>query len=434
VRSRIVGLTVLAAVLATALFGIPLGVAAARYIVADEHHELERIADTAAVTVSGDLTAADGTARLPTTEADVQVAVYRANGTRILGTGPEPTPSLVNRALHGGVASGDLPGRYAAAVPVSDGDTVTGAVLATAGHAQAYQRIRLAWLAMAGLALLAITIAWLIARRLTRRLTRPLGAIEAAADRLGRGDFNVRTHRSGIAELDSVGASLDTTAARLGTLIERERALAADLSHQLRTPLTGLRLNLDAALESPSGDPWQALREALLAADRLDATVNDLLALARDTPHPRQPLNVPSLLEELRERWHGLLAADNRPLRIAQTSKQQHAAISHACARQIADVLLDNARSHGRGVVTIRARDIGDALALDVSDEGAGIPADGADIFLRRSPHAAHTGIGLALARSLAEADGARLTLTRRSPPTFTLFAPPPPPTHQTNS
>src|SRR5690349_11186524 len=49
-------------------------------------------------------------------------------------------------------------------------------------------------------------------------------------------------------------------------------------------------------------------------------------------------------------------------------------------------VLLDNARSHGRGAVTIRARDVGDALALDVSDEGAGIPADGANIFLRRSP------------------------------------------------
>jgi signal transduction histidine kinase len=422
VRSRIVALTVLAAALATALFAIPLAVAIARYFVADEHRELERIADRAAIVVSGDPGASPGALRLPAAESDVEVTVYRANGTRVRGAGPLTAPDLARQALRGGVASGNLNGRYAAAVPVSDGDTVAGAVLATTSRGQVYQRIGLAWLAMAGLALVAIAAAWLLARRLARRLTRPLDAIEAAAERLGDGDFSVRTNRSGIAELDSLGGSLDVTATRVGELVERERALAADLSHQLRTPLTGLRLGLEAALESPGTDLRPVLEQALHGADRLEATVADLLALARDTTHPGPRLQIERLLDDIRQRWHGVLASDNRPLWIRRETDLQQAALSHAAARQVADVLLDNAHRHGAGAVTVTVRDAADALAIDVADDGQGVAANRSDLFVRRSPDAGNTGIGLALARSLAEAEGARLTLTRRSPPIFTLI------------
>jgi signal transduction histidine kinase len=88
----------------------------------------------------------------------------------------------------------------------------------------------------------------------------------------------------------------------------------------------------------------------------------------------------------------------------------------------VADVLLDNAHRHGAGAVTVTVRDAADALAIDVADDGQGVAATRSDLFVRRSPDAGNTGIGLALARSLAEAEGARLTLTRRSPPIFTLI------------
>lgn len=421
---RIVGLTVFAAMLATALFAIPLAVAAARYLVADEHRELARTADEVALAVSGDLARTQHPSRLPATESDVGVAVYPATGSKLSGPGPTVPGALATAAVHGAVSSGRLSGSYAVAVPVSDGDTIAGAVLVTARPTQVYRRIAEAWLAMAVLAVLAVLAAWLLARRQARRLTRPLEALDAAAERLGAGDFSVRAEHSGIAEIDSVNTAVNSTAERLGELVDRERAFAADASHQLRTPLTGLRLGLEAALEDPDGDARAALRDALVSADRLDATVADLLALARDSSRRTKLLDARAFAGDLQERWHGVLAAEGRPLRIEVGPTVSTARMSSACARQILDVLLDNARQHGRGTVTVLLRDAGATLALEVTDEGPAIERTPDQVFERRSPNAAGTGIGLAFARSPAEAEGARLLLSSQNPPTFTLLMP----------
>jgi len=86
--------------------------------------------------------------------------------------------------------------------------------------------------------------------------------------------------------------------------------------------------------------------------------------------------------------------------------------------------LLGNALTHGEGVVRVRVADTDNTLLLEVTDAGAGITTDPAGIFRRRSPQARGTGIGLALARSLIEADGGRLELTRVRPATFTVLVP----------
>jgi len=423
-RRRIVGLTVLAAVLTTALFGIPLAVAAARYFVADEHTELEHIADTVALAASGDLMRSRDRAATSALEADTQVSVYDSSGLRLTGTGPATAGPLLGSATQGSVTSGTINGRFAVAVPVSDGDTVVGAVLVTAGHAQVYRRIGEAWLAMCTLAAAAVAAAWLLARRQVRRLTGPLDALTLAAERLGAGDFSVRTHPAGIAEIDSVNASLNRTADRLGALIDRERTFTADVSHQLRTPLAGLRLGLEAALDDPSADPGPAMRDALAAADRLQATITDLLTLARDIPRAPTALDLDTLLQLIRERWNGVLAAEGRPLRIVQDAALPPSGLSPASALHILEVLVDNARRHGHGAVTITVRDAGDVLAIDVANEGPPITRDAQALFVRRSDDAAGTGIGLALARSLAESEGARLSLADPRQPTFTLLTP----------
>jgi signal transduction histidine kinase len=85
--------------------------------------------------------------------------------------------------------------------------------------------------------------------------------------------------------------------------------------------------------------------------------------------------------------------------------------------REILDILLDNAHRHGSGAVSIDARRAGGSMALDVGDEGDGLALDPEDVFDRRSGSGDGHGIGLALARSLAHAEGGRLTLTRASPP-----------------
>ncbi|HEX3336556.1 MAG TPA: HAMP domain-containing sensor histidine kinase [Jatrophihabitans sp.] len=424
-RRRIVGLTVLAAVLATCLFGVPLAVVAGHYFVSDEKRELERAADTTALAVSGDLRKAAHPGALPAQEPGLQVSVFTSAGDRVAGPEPAGATKLIARTQRGAVASGDLGHRMAVAVPVSDGDTIVGAVLVSVDRGQVYWRVARSWLGMLALAAGAVLVTWLLARRQARRLATPLEQLAATAERLGDGDFNLRATASGVAEIDSVSASLDRTAARLGDLVERERAFSTDASHQLRTPLTGLQLGLEAALATPSTDLRAALSDALDTARHLERTVSDLLALARDQPRAGAPLDLDALLDDLRARWNGPLAAANRPLRVARGSGTQRTGMSRSALNQVLDVLLENALRHGCGAVSVTARDAEGAVAIDVSDEGSTIAGDSRELFRRRSLDAQGTGIGLALARRLTEAEGGRLVLSARQPTRFTVLAPP---------
>jgi len=302
---------------------------------------------------------------------------------------------------------------------------VIGAVRAASPVAAVYRQVALVWLGMLGLGGLAIGTVWLVARRQARRLARPLEELSEAARRLGQGDFSVRTTPADIPEIDSVGSALNSTAGRLDAMLARERSFSADASHQLRTPLTGLRLRLEAALEHPGQDLRHAITDGIAAADRLEQTIEELLALARDTRSSNStPLDLPSLLDEIEVGWHDRLAAQHRALHVAVDPLAPVSLASTAAVRQVLTVLLDNAATHGSGTVSVAVRNAADALAIDVSDEGSGITAPEPELFTRRSRLADGHGIGLALARSLAEAEGGRLRLTRPAPPTFTLLVP----------
>jgi signal transduction histidine kinase len=133
---------------------------------------------------------------------------------------------------------------------------------------------------------------------------------------------------------------------------------------------------------------------------------------------------VSPLLDQIRQRWNGPLAAAGRPLQIDTPNPLRRARISAPAAGQILDVLLDNAYRHGQGRVTVTVRDTSDIVAIDVANSGPAIVGDARALFVRRSPAADGHGIGLALARSLAESAGGRLVLSRPDPPTFTLLAP----------
>ncbi|HEY6425097.1 MAG TPA: HAMP domain-containing sensor histidine kinase, partial [Pseudonocardiaceae bacterium] len=353
------------------------------------------------------------------------LAVYVDRGLRILGTGPEGGDPAVYAALHGEISNKDLNGELVVAVPVTHDTDVIGAVRAASPVMAVYRQVVLVWLGMLGLGGLAIGMVWLVARRQARRLARPLEELSEAARRLGQGDFSVRTTPAAIPEIDSVGSALNSTAGRLDAMLARERSFSADASHQLRTPLTGLRLRLEAALEHPGQDLRQAITDGIAAADRLEQTIEELLALARDTRSSNAtPLDLPVLLDEIEAGWHDRLAAQDRALHVAVDPLAPVSLASTAAVRQVLTVLLDNAATHGSGTVSVAVRNAADALAIDVSDEGTGITAPEPELFTRRSRLADGHGIGLALARSLAEAEGGRLRLTRPAPPTFTLLVP----------
>ncbi|MGH3829426.1 MAG: sensor histidine kinase [Pseudonocardiaceae bacterium] len=425
-RTRIVGLAVLAAVLAIGLFGVPLAAGVLKYRINDERANLLRAADYGAAAVAADVLRGNTPTELHEPADGTHLAVYVDRGHRILGIGPDGGDEPVYHALHDAeITTGSLDGDLVVAVPVTHDSDVIGAVRAASPLAAIYRKVELLWLGMLGLAALAIGTVWLVARRQARRLARPLEELSDAARRLGQGDFSVRTTLVDIPEIDSVGSALNSTAGRLDDMLARERSFSADASHQLRTPLTGLRLRLEAALEHPGQDLRHAITDGIAAADRLEQTIEELLALARDTRGAGvTPLDVPALLEEIEASWHDRLAAQDRMLQVVVDPQAPVSLASTAAVRQVLTVLLDNAATHGSGTVSVAVRNAADALAIDVSDEGAGITAEEPELFTRRSRLADGHGIGLALARSLAEAEGGRLRLTHPIPPTFTLLVP----------
>jgi len=426
-RRRIQLVGVLAATLAIGLFGVPLAVAVVVLLHSDEFNELERVADTAAVQVAPALVAGRPVAGFADDKDDgISVAVYALDGRLLAGTGPADGGAPVRQAAGGQVAhgSGTVGGHVVVAVPVTSGERVVGVARAASPISRIYLQTALTWLGMAGLAGLALAGATLLARRQSRRLADPLVRLAAAAQTLGEGDFTVQAPPAGIEEIDAAGAALTRTAERLGELVGRERAFSADASHQLRTPLTGLRLRLETALDGGE-DLRPAVAGALETADRLERTIDELLALARDAPSARTPADLPALLDELRDGWAQPLREAGRRLRLSVAPGLPDTRASAAATRQILDVLLANATRHGAGTVTVTAREADTAVAVDVADEGAGVHVPAAELFRRRTERAAGHGIGLALARALAEAEGGRLVLSRAVPaPVFTLLLP----------
>jgi signal transduction histidine kinase len=424
VRRRIVVLSVLAAVLATSLFGIPLAYGVAQYFLGDEREEAERAADTVAIAVAADLLRGQPPDALPGVSGDISLGLYATDGTRLAGTGPDRADPVVRRASDGRVAStDDAAGQLVVAVPVSNGASVTGIVRGASDYSAVRTRIAYAWALMLGLGILAVGVTWLLARRQARRLALPLESLAATAHRLGDGDFSVRTGISGIPEIDEAGRALDTTAHRLGALVGRERSFSVDASHQLRTPLTGLRLGLETALEQPAADHRAAMLAAIESADRLERTIEDLLSLARDTGPSGGLLPIFDVVAEVVTAWRPVLEGQGRSLEVTVEDELPVGRASPAAVRQVIGVLLDNAVTHGAGRVTLTVRDAGGALAIDVADEGAG-PPDPGRLFHRRVDGASGHGIGLSLARGLAEADGGRLLLSQPRPPVFTLLVP----------
>lgn len=419
-RRRIVILAVISATLATSLFGIPLAVAAAYYFLTRESTELEHAADTAALDVAADLVHSGRPGQLPA--HGTSLALYSSDGRLVGGQGPSSADEIVRETLADNTIHHESGlGTMIAVVPIPDQAGGNYAVRASTPASEVYPKIALTWLGMLGLAVVILTLTWQLARWQARRLARPVETLAASASRLADGDFTVRAEPSGIREIDTAATALNHAAARIDELVDRERAVTAHASHQLRTPLAGLRLCLENVLDSDGADYRTATREAVAAADRLQRTIDDLVMLARIHDRRTQQPDIPALLNEVEATWRGLLAKSGRSLRIITDPQLRPPRSSTAAIRQILAVLIDNAARHGTGTVTIHARETIDTVAIDVSDEGAAPSAD--DEVFDRSPADGH-GIGLRLARSLAEAEGGRLLLTSHAPTAFTLFLP----------
>ncbi|GAA4712279.1 ATP-binding protein [Pseudonocardia yuanmonensis] len=275
------------------------------------------------------------------------------------------------------------------------------------------------------LVVLSVGTGAVVATVTARRLAGPLLDVADRAARLGAGDFRRAPHRHGIPELDRVSDVLDTSAGALADLVQRERALVGDVSHQLRSRITALTLRLDELSTHP--DP-SARREALAAleqTEKLSEVLDELLEAARAARAAgAEPMDLRSGLTEVADEWRPALEAAGRRLKL-RVPEGLLARVTPARIREAVGALVDNALQHGGGTVTISAREGANALVVEVSDTGAGIPEELVPhVFDRGVSVQSSTGLGLALARALVEADGGRLELSRARPPTFTIFLP----------
>jgi signal transduction histidine kinase len=424
-RARIVRVAVTAVAVALVLFAIPLAITVRSAFLTQERGELERAALSAALRVGPEFASGDGV-ELPRAEGDKDVGVYDRTFRLRAGRGPRTADEITVRAAGAVVADGQVGSDLVVAVPVSFAEDVVGVVRASVATRVVWQRVILAWLLLAGVAIGCLLAAILVARRQARSISEPLEALSAASQRVADGDVTARAELSGIPEIHRVAQTHNTMVSQLATVIDKERHFSANASHQLRTPLTGLELSLEAALQHPAADLPAVLSDALRQVRELHRTVDDVLALARLGPNEwlnGTPRPLDRLMAELERRWHGELAAESRRLVVNLDPEAAGTDVSANLLTQVLNVLLDNALRHGRGTVTVTVREIGGALAVDVADEGSLAMAT-ADLFERGRSGSEGEGIGLALARSMAEASGARLLLAHRSPTTFSLFLP----------
>ncbi|MEA2425532.1 MAG: hypothetical protein QOH13_1942 [Thermoleophilaceae bacterium] len=407
---------------AVVLFALPFALTLRQTYRDEDLIRLQR--DTVAATRSIDLSAQRGDPlELPASKDTL--AVYNRAGRRVSGQGPAAASGPAAQTLRTGKPADQVAGgRLIAAVPLLRGERVAGVLRAERSGAAAADDTRQAWLLIAAAAAVIVAIAIAAALLVGGRLARPLELLAACARRLGHGDFSVRAPRSSIPEVDAVSEAIDATALRLEELVSRERAFSADASHQLRTPLAALRIELEAIEMADAQGP--DLGPALTQVDRLEETIATLLSVARDVQRSPSQTDLVALIDELAGEWHGRLAADGRPLRTRVGSEHMPAAASAPVLRQVLGVLLDNAVRHGSGPVTIGARDRDGWLVVEVSDDGPGFSEDPETAFVRRRPGSGH-GIGLSLARSLTHAEGGRLYVSSPGPkPVLTLVLPAP--------
>jgi signal transduction histidine kinase len=422
------GLTLLVLV----VLEVPLAVAYARYERRDLQARIERdafaLASLAedALRTGQPLGRADAIARAYTAETGARAIVVDRRGTARLDTNPSfagerrfASRPEVAEALRGAVVSGT---RYShtlghglvyAAVPVASGGAVHGAVRLTLPTSAADARIHRIWLLLALIGAIALMATGLVGRAFSGWITRPLADVEGAATRIGAGDLTVRAPERGPPEVRSLARAFNITSAKLEALLDSQASFVADASHQLRTPLTALRLRLEN-LQATGADVAAPLAEV----GRLNGLVDDLLALARAdaSDAPQETLDAAAVLRERAEAWMPLAAERGVTIRCAGAGS---VCAARARLDQVLDNLIANAldASPPGTAVTLSATRAGDRVELHVADEGRGLPAaDRRRAFDRfwRGPGGGKddgSGLGLAIVARLVHADGGEVEL-----------------------
>jgi two-component system, OmpR family, sensor kinase len=384
----------------------------------DERGELERLALDSARDLRGRVIVVGERGRL-LVDSESAVPAGTSYASR-----PEIAAALRGKATQGERHSDSLDEDLLfTAVPVVSAGRREGAVRVTQSVDAVNGEVRSDMLALIGVAavvlLLGLGLAWLLAGS----LARPLRGLAGTARRVAGGDLDARAREEGSSEQREVAAAFNDMTGQLARALRSQREFVANASHQLRTPLTGLRLRLEAAsLKAADEEVERELVAAERETVRLARLLTELLTLARERERPEpEEVSLAEVGYAAHERWQGPAETGGRLL-VADGDDEPVVAATEADLAVVVDNLVENALNYSpiASTVTIEWGADGESAWLAVLDQGPGIgPEERERVFERffrgeASRDSDGTGLGLSVVEALAERWGGSVRLEDR--------------------
>lgn len=327
-------------------------------------------------------------------------------------------PTGVLAAARAGAVLPAVHERIAVSSAVGDSANTVGLVVLTRDTASLEQRQRDLWLVLLGASIGALAIGALVGTGLARWITLPLGSLVTAARAVGQGEITARANdRTGPAQVRDVAGSFNEMADRVTRLLEVQRGMTAEVSHQLRTPLAAMRLRLELLSTEVGAELAGEVTMIVEETSRLARLVDGLLAIAKADATTSTPVttDLTAIVAARVLAWEPV--ASERNVSLSQGVGAAHAAATDGHVEQILDNLIDNALDAvppgGRITVGIERRD-GRAV-LVVADDGPGMSSQqlthAFDRFVTDRADDGGTGLGLAVVKRLVAADGGSIDL-----------------------
>ncbi len=314
----------------------------------------------------------------------------------------------------------------AVAVPVTSGGEVIGAVVTLSPTGRLHGEELRFWALTTAVGIAALAVFLVVAVALTRWILRPVAELDGTAQQVAGGALDARVPAdSGPPELRRLARSFNAMADNVADALGRQRAFVAQASHQLRNPLTALRIRVDNLADHIDVAGRDEHRETLDEVDRLALILDGLLALASADrgQYGCQVVDAAAVADQRVAAWQPL--AERREITLRRTGAARADARSVATAvDQALDALIDNAlKFAGPGATVLVDVTLGDgSVEIDVVDDGPGLSAEerrlAAERFWR-APHAQNVdgaGLGLPIVAVLAEVSGGGLRLLPVSP------------------
>jgi signal transduction histidine kinase len=402
----------------------------------------QTLASVAEETFGDHLSGAALTASLASTQRDGDSAwIYSGAGRLLTATSGQahagaavPAAVLASALRHGGSTTWSGDGSLRVVVgtrTMSDGD-FTGVVVFARPTGELSERLGVLWAWLIAVAAIGLVAGAAVAVWIARWVARPLSALDSAAGRLGAGELDTRSATGyGPPDVRRLASTFNTMAGRLEALMHGNRAMMADVSHQLRTPLAALRLRLDLLAQDANAATGAELAGAQDEISRLSRLVDGLLAVARAENAVGSPVTV--AVDEViadrvaawwpvaQERHVGLVPECPAGLRLRLGGGQ---------LEQVLDNLLANALDAvpPGGHITVTAAPAGPGVRIVVADDGPGMSAQQQRTAFRRFADSSGSGTGLGLAivhrlvtvsggsAALADTPGGGLTVTLELP------------------